>query len=131
MSGPQKLDLVKKSSLRLLVNNLREKDKVSIVVYAGAAGEVLPATPGSDRQKIREAIENLRQAVLQLVGQVFEAWYIKLLEKNFIKDGNNRIILCTDGDFNVGVSSSDELESLIESKRKNGCISHCAWLRNG
>lgn len=118
MSGPQKLDLVK-SSLRLLVNNLREKDKVSIVVYAGAAGEVLPATPGSDRQKIREAIENLSAGGSTAGGAGIQLAY-KIAEKNFIKDGNNRIILCTDGDFNVGVSSSDELESLIESKRKTG-----------
>jgi len=118
MSGPQKLDLVK-SSLRLLVNNLREKDKVSIVVYAGAAGEVLPATPGSDRQKIREAIENLSAGGSTAGGAGIQLAY-KIAEKNFINGGNNRIILCTDGDFNVGVSSSEDLESLIESKRKSG-----------
>lgn len=118
MSGPQKLDLVK-SSLRLLVNNLREKDKVSIVVYAGAAGEVLPATPGSDRQKIREAIENLSAGGSTAGGDGIQLAY-KIAEKNFIKGGNNRIILCSDGDFNVGVSSSEDLESLIESKRKTG-----------
>ena len=118
MWGPQKLDLVK-SSLRLLVNNLREKDKVSIVVYAGAAGEVLPATPGSDRQKIREAIEKLSAGGSTAGGEGIQLAY-KIAEKNFINGGNNRIILCTDGDFNVGVSSSEDLESLIESKRKSG-----------
>lgn len=118
MWGPQKLDLVK-SSLRLLVNNLREKDKVSIVVYAGAAGEVLPATPGSDRQKIREAIEKLSAGGSTAGGEGIQLAY-KIAEKNFINGGNNRIILCTDGDFNVGVSSSKDLESLIESKRKSG-----------
>lgn len=109
MWGPQKLDLVK-SSLRLLVNNLREKDKVSIVVYAGAAGEVLPATPGSDRQKIREAIEKLSAGGSTAGGEGIQLAY-KIAEKNFINGGNNRIILCTDGDFNVGVSSSEDMES--------------------
>lgn len=118
MYGATKLELVK-SSLKLLVNNLRGKDRVAIVVYAGAAGEVLPSTSGSDKQKITEAINNLTAGGSTAGGAGIQLAY-KIAEKNFIKDGNNRIILCTDGDFNVGVSSTTELESLIESKRKTG-----------
>jgi Ca-activated chloride channel homolog len=118
MQGRDRLDLVK-SSLKLLVNNLREKDRVAIVVYAGAAGVVLPSTAGGDKQKIMDAIENLSAGGSTAGGAGIQLAY-KIAEKNFAKDGNNRIILCTDGDFNVGVSSNYELESLIESKRKSG-----------
>ncbi len=118
MQGANRLDLVK-ASMKLLVNNLRDKDRVSIVVYAGAAGVVLPSTSGSDKQKILEAIENLSAGGSTAGGEGIQLAY-KIAEKNFVKDGNNRIVLCTDGDFNVGVSSNDELENLIESKRKSG-----------
>lgn len=118
MQGANRLELVK-SSLKLLTNNLREKDRVSIVVYAGAAGEILPSTPGNDRQKIKDAIDNLSAGGSTAGGAGIRLAY-KIAEKNFIKNGNNRIILCTDGDFNVGISSNAELESLIESKRKTG-----------
>jgi Ca-activated chloride channel family protein len=120
MEGPTRLDLVKKS-LKLLTNNLRENDCVAIVVYAGAAGEVLPSTSGSDRQKILDAIENLSAGGSTAGGAGIQLAY-KVAEKNFIKDGNNRIILCTDGDFNVGVSSVSKLEKLIEDKRKESNI---------
>lgn len=118
MGSPNKLDLVK-SSIKLLTNNLRTKDRVSIVVYAGAAGVVLPSTEGTDKQKILEAIENLQAGGSTAGGAGIELAY-KIAGKNFIPNGNNRIILCTDGDFNVGVSSTGELENLIESKRKTG-----------
>ncbi|MCD8167414.1 MAG: von Willebrand factor type A domain-containing protein [Bacteroides sp.] len=118
MWGPTRLDLVK-SSLKLLVNNLREKDQVAIVVYAGSAGEVLPSTSGSDKQKIREALDQLTAGGSTAGGAGIQLAY-KIAEKNFIKGGNNRIILCTDGDFNVGVSSKDGLERLIEEKRQTG-----------
>ena len=118
MQGRTRLDLVK-SSLKLLVNNLRDKDRVAIVVYAGAAGEVLPSTKGKDRQKILEALENLTAGGSTAGGEGIQLAY-KVAEKNFIPKGNNRIILCTDGDFNVGVSSTSELEKLIESKRETG-----------
>ena len=104
MWGPTRLDLVK-SSLKLLVNNLREKDKVAIVVYAGNASVKLESTPGSDKQKIRDAIDELTY---------------KVAKQNFLPKGNNRIILCSDGDFNVGVSSVEGLEQLIEKERKSG-----------
>lgn len=118
MYGPERLDLVK-SSLKLLVNNLRDKDKVAIVVYSGAAGEKLTSTPGSDKQKIREAIDELEAGGSTAGGEGIKLAY-KIAQKNFITGGNNRIILCTDGDFNVGVSSDQELEKLIEQKRKSG-----------
>jgi len=118
MFSPNRLPLVK-SSLKLLANNLRDNDMVSIVVYAGAAGEVLPATSGADKQKIIEALEALEAGGSTAGGAGIELAY-KVAQRNFIKGGNNRIILCTDGDFNVGVSSEKGLESLIEEKRKTG-----------
>jgi len=118
MYGATRLDLVK-SSLKLLVNNLREKDRVAIVVYAGAAGEVLPSTTGADSQKIKEALDNLTAGGSTAGGAGIQLAY-KIAKQNFIKGGNNRIILCTDGDFNVGVSSNGGLQSLIEEERKSG-----------
>jgi Ca-activated chloride channel family protein len=118
MSGPSRLGLVK-SSLKLLINNLREQDRVAIVVYAGSAGEVLPSTSGSDRQKIREALDKLEAGGSTAGGAGIQLAY-SIAAKNFIKGGNNRIILCTDGDFNVGISSNDDLTSLIEKERKSG-----------
>lgn len=118
MYGPERLDLVK-SSLKLLVNNLRDKDKVAIVVYAGAAGEKLASTPGSDKQKIREAIDGLEAGGSTAGGEGIKLAY-KIAKKNFIANANNRIILCSDGDFNVGISSEQELEKLIENERRTG-----------
>lgn len=118
MYGADKLPLVK-SSMKLLVNNLRPKDRVAIVAYAGAAGEVLPSTSASDKQKIMDALENLQAGGSTAGGAGIQLAY-KIAEKNLIKGGNNRVILCTDGDFNVGVSNSEGLESLIEDKRKSG-----------
>ncbi|MDR2914499.1 MAG: von Willebrand factor type A domain-containing protein [Tannerella sp.] len=118
MYGPTRLDLVK-SSLKLLVNNLRDEDRVAIVVYAGAAGQVLPSTPGSDKQKIKDALESLTAGGSTAGGAGIQLAY-KTARSNFIKEGNNRIILCTDGDFNVGVSSTTDLETLIENERKSG-----------
>lgn len=118
MDQPNKLPLVK-SSIKLLVNNLREKDCVAIVVYAGAAGVALESTKGTDKQKILEAIDHLQAGGSTAGGEGIQLAY-KIAEKNFIKGGNNRIVLCTDGDFNVGVSSENGLESLIEKKRNSG-----------
>lgn len=118
MYGAERLGLVK-SSLKLLVNNLRDKDKVAIVVYAGAAGEKLASTPGSDKQKIREAIDEL-EAGGSTAGAAGIKLAYQIAKKNFIAAGNNRVILCSDGDFNVGVSSEQELEKLIEEERKAG-----------
>ncbi|MFV0588519.1 YfbK domain-containing protein [Bacteroides reticulotermitis] len=118
MWGPNRLDLVK-SSLKLLVNNLRDKDKVAIVTYAGRAGVNLESTPGSDKQKIREAIDELTASGSTAGGEGILLAY-KMAKKNFMADGNNRIILCSDGDFNVGVSSAEGLEKLVEAERKSG-----------
>ena len=118
MGGANRLDLVK-SSLKLLVNNLRNKDKVAIVTYAGSAGVKLEATSGGDKQKIREAIDELTAGGSTAGGAGIHLAY-QIAKKNFISDGNNRIILCSDGDFNVGVSSAEGLEQLIEKERKSG-----------
>ena len=118
MWGANRLDLVK-SSLKLLVNNLRNKDKVAIVTYAGSAGVKLEATSGGDKQKIREAIDELTAGGSTAGGAGIHLAY-QIAKKNFISDGNNRIILCSDGDFNIGVSSAEGLEQLIEKERKSG-----------
>lgn len=123
MSSANKLPLVKQS-LNMLTNQLRNEDKVAIVVYAGAAGQVLSPTRGSNKDKIKEAINNLNSGGSTAGGAGIKLAY-ELAEKNFIKDGNNRVILATDGDFNVGVSSEKELEKLIESKRKTGIYLTC------
>lgn len=118
MDEPDKLPLVK-GSLKLLTDQLREKDRVAIVVYAGNAGLVLPSTPGSNKQKIKDAIDNLEAGGSTAGGQGLELAY-KIAAENFLPGGNNRVILSTDGDFNVGVSSDDALVSLIEKKRETG-----------
>ncbi len=118
MFGANKLPLVK-SSLKLLVNNLRDDDTVAIVVYAGAAGEVLSATSGGDKQKIREALDALEAGGSTAGGAGLQLAY-RIARRNFIEGGNNRVILCTDGDFNVGVSSTEGLEALVERERRRG-----------
>lgn len=118
MYGPDRLGLVK-SSLKLLINNLREEDRVAIVVYAGEAGVVLPSTSGNNKQKIREALDELTAGGSTAGGAGIRLAY-DIARRNYIEKGNNRVILCTDGDFNVGVSSSEGLESLIEKERKSG-----------
>lgn len=118
MYGPTRLDLVK-SSMNLLVNNLRAKDRVAIVVYASESGLKLASTPGSEKQKIKDVINSLGAGgSTNGAGGIQRAY--EVAEQNFIKGGNNRIILCTDGDFNVGVSSTNSLGDLIEQKRKSG-----------
>jgi Ca-activated chloride channel family protein len=118
MTSEDKLPLVK-SSMKLLIDQLREQDKVSIVVYAGMAGLVLPPTSGADKMKIKQAIDNLQAGGSTAGGQGIKLAYATA-KSNFIRRGNNRVILCTDGDFNVGVSSDDELERLIEKEREGG-----------
>lgn len=118
MSDHNKLPLVK-SSLALLADNLREEDKVSIVVYAGSSGLVLPATSGMHKHKILEALNSLHAGGSTAGGAGLKLAY-KVARENFVKGGNNRIILATDGDFNVGLSSNDAMESLIEKEREGG-----------
>ena len=118
MNEQNKLPLVK-TAFKLLTDQLREQDHVSIVVYAGAAGLVLPSTSGKDKNKIKDALENLSAGGSTAGGAGIELAY-KTAMDNFVKGGNNRVILATDGDFNVGVSSSEGLEKLVEAKRKSG-----------
>ncbi|HMT73318.1 MAG TPA: VWA domain-containing protein [Chitinophagaceae bacterium] len=118
MEDYNKLPLVK-ASMNMLVDKLRENDRVAIVVYAGNAGLVLPATSGNSKTKIKEAIDNLEAGGSTAGGEGIRLAY-KTAKENFIKNGNNRIILATDGDFNIGVSSDDELVRMIEQERKSG-----------
>lgn len=118
MNAENKLPLVK-SALNLLVNQLRPQDRVAIVVYAGAAGLVLPSTPGSEPQKIKDAISQLSAGGSTAGGAGIRLAY-QVAQENFRKDGNNRVILATDGDFNVGVSSDGAMQRLIEEKRESG-----------
>jgi Ca-activated chloride channel family protein len=116
MNSPAKLPLLK-SAMRLLVDQLRPEDRVSIVVYAGAAGLVLE--PTADKAQILEAINRLNAGGSTAGGAGIELAY-KTAQETFISDGNNRVILATDGDFNVGVSSDGALTRLIEQKRETG-----------
>jgi len=118
MSDQNKLPLLKQA-FKLLTDQLRAEDKVSIVVYAGAAGVVLPPTSGNNKFKIKEALDNLNAGGSTASGEGINLAY-QLAKENFLPKGNNRVILATDGDFNVGVSSEGELQRLIEEKRKGG-----------
>jgi Ca-activated chloride channel family protein len=118
MSSPDRLPLVQRS-LRLLVDQLGDRDRVAIVVYAGAAGLVLPSTRGSDRDRILDAIERLSAGGSTAGGAGLRLAY-EVARASHIRGGNNRVILATDGDFNVGVSSDAEMVRLIEEKREQG-----------
>jgi Ca-activated chloride channel family protein len=118
MDEPNKLPLVK-ASLTMLVNTLRPADRVAIVVYAGSAGLVLSSTSGDEKAKILEAIDRLEAGGSTAGGAGIKRAYDEAVA-NFIRGGNNRVILATDGDFNVGVSSDGELIRLIEDRRKTG-----------
>lgn len=118
MNSYNKLPLLV-SSLRLLTDNLRDQDKVAIVVYAGSSGLVLPSTSGDNKQAIKEALNKLSAGGSTAGGAGIKLAY-KVATENFIKGGNNRIILATDGDFNVGNSSDADMQTLIEEKRKSG-----------
>ncbi|MBX3470002.1 MAG: VWA domain-containing protein [Planctomycetes bacterium] len=123
MNTPERLPLVKQS-LRLLVEQLREQDRVAIVVYAGASGLVLPPTSGGDRGRILDAIERLQAGGSTNGGAGIQLAYRTAVEA-FVPGGVNRVILCTDGDFNVGARSPAELERLIEEKRRSGVFLTC------
>lgn len=120
MQGPGRLPLVKQS-LALLVNELREEDQVAIVVYAGAAGLALPPTPGSDKQRILAALDRLEAGGSTAGGAGIRLAY-DVARRHFVRGGNNRVILCTDGDFNVGASSDGALVDLIEQRRTEGAF---------
>jgi Ca-activated chloride channel family protein len=118
MGMQNKLPLLKRA-FKMLVNELRPHDRVAIVVYAGAAGKVLESTPGNEKRTIIESLEKLNAGGSTAGGEGLKLAY-KIAKKNFIEGGNNRIILATDGDFNVGISSTSEMERLIEKERENG-----------
>jgi Ca-activated chloride channel family protein len=118
MEAPNKLPLLKQA-FRILVNNLRPEDKVAMVVYAGAAGCVLESTPGSHKERILAALDMLEAGGSTAGGAGLELAY-RIAKENYIQSGNNRVILATDGDFNIGPSSDGEMTRLIEEKRKTG-----------
>ena len=118
MQSPDKLPLVKQA-FRALVKELRPEDRVAIVVYAGAAGLVLPPTSGSDQTTILEAIDRLEAGGSTAGGAGIRLAY-DVAREHFNREGNNRVILATDGDFNVGVSSDAEMVRLIEQRREEG-----------
>ncbi|MEW5676168.1 von Willebrand factor type A domain-containing protein [Flavobacterium enshiense] len=123
MNSQNRLPLLKES-MKVLVNQLRKEDKVAMVVYAGAAGLVLPPTSGAEKQTIINALDNLEAGGSTAGGAGIELAY-KTAQEHFIKDGNNRVVLATDGDFNVGASSDKDMETLIEEKRKSGVFLTC------
>ena len=118
MDQPNKLPLVK-SSLQRLVEELGENDRIAIVVYAGASGLVLPSTSCMNKAEILSAIDQLQAGGSTNGGAGIQLAYDTAV-KHFIKGGSNRVILATDGDFNVGISNRDELVKLIEAKRTSG-----------
>ena len=118
MNAPDKLPLLKQA-FKLLAAQLRPQDRVSLAVYAGAAGVVLPPTDGADQSKIIAALDSLSAGGSTAGGAGIQLAY-SLARQGFVQGGNNRVILATDGDFNVGVSSDGELVKLIEEERKSG-----------
>ena len=118
MQDANKLPLLKRS-LRALVETLAAKDRVAIVVYAGSSGLVLPPTEGAERERILKALDELEAGGSTNGAEGIQLAY-RTARENFVKAGNNRVILCTDGDFNVGVTSQSELVSLIEAERASG-----------
>lgn len=118
MNSPAKLPLLK-MAMKMLVKNLRAEDNIAITVYAGAAGLVLPSTPGNKKDRIIGALDKLQAGGSTAGGAGIRLAY-KTAKENFIKGGNNRVILATDGDFNVGASSDGQLVRMIEEKRKDG-----------
>ena len=117
MSSNNKLPLLK-NAFRLLLGELNEQDRIAIVAYAGSAGMVLPSTPASQKDRILSALKNLHAGGTTAGGAGIKLAY-KIAKENLISGGNNRVILATDGDFNVGVSSTSALVRLIEDKRKD------------
>ena len=123
MFSANKLPLLKES-MKVLVNQLRPEDKVSIVVYAGAAGLVLPPTSGNKKMTIIDALDKLQSGGSTAGGGGILLAY-KTAKEHFIKNGNNRVVLATDGDFNIGASSDNDMQRLIEEERKSGVFLTC------
>jgi Ca-activated chloride channel family protein len=129
MNSADKLGLLKKG-LGLLIDQLREEDRIAIVVYAGAAGVVLKSTKGDKKEEIKRVLNQLSAGGSTAGGAGIQLAY-KIAEKNFIEGGNNRILLATDGDFNVGTSSQKALVELIEEKRAGGVFLSVLGFGNG
>ncbi len=118
MNAPNKLPLLK-STMRMLVENLSERDRVAIAVYAGSSGLVLPSTSCERKDKIIGAIQRLKAGGSTAGGEGIELAYA-VAEQHFAPENVNRVILCTDGDFNVGITNRSQLTRLIEDKAKSG-----------
>lgn len=129
MRAPNKLPLLKKA-FRLMVNNMRDQDRVAIVVYAGSSGLVLPSTSGREKATIMAAIDAL-EAGGSTAGAAGIQLAYQLATENFIEEGNNRVILATDGDFNIGMSSNAAMVELIEQKRTSGVFLSVLGFGNG
>lgn len=118
MSSPDKLEILK-TGFKLMTDELRDNDKVAIVTYAGSASVLLQSTNGDEKAKIKRAIDKLGAGGSTAGAQGIITAY-EIATENFIPGGNNRIIIGSDGDFNVGPSTTDELTELIENKRESG-----------
>jgi len=118
MDAEDRLGILKKGFMQM-VEGLRSIDRVAIVTYAGSAGVLLPSTAGNKKDKIKEAIDQLNASGSTAGAEGINTAY-SIASENFVTDGNNRVILGTDGDFNVGVSSTEELIQLIKQKRESG-----------
>jgi Ca-activated chloride channel family protein len=129
MDMPNRLPLLK-AAFQLMVNNLRKQDTVSIVVYGGYVGVWLQPTSGAEKKKITKSIEEL-DASGNTPGEAAIRAAYKLAQKTFIKGGNNRIILATDGDFNIGQTSEKDLEDLISKERQTGVYLTCLGVGMG
>jgi Ca-activated chloride channel family protein len=129
MDMPNRLPLIK-SAFRLLVNNLRDKDSVSIVVYGGTTGVMLTTTSGCEKEKIIRAIDELEPGGFT-PGEAGIRLAYRMAQKHFIKGGNNRVILATDGDFNVGMQTEAELDELISQHRESGIYLTCLGVGMG
>jgi Ca-activated chloride channel family protein len=129
MDEPNKLPLVKKA-MRMLVNELDANDRVSIVVYAGAAGTVLEPTPGTEKGKILAAIDDLTPGGSTAGAEGIRQAY-QLARSSFVKNGVNRVILATDGDFNVGITDPNQLEDFVARERESGVTLTCLGFGTG
>ena len=123
MNEPNKLPLVKKA-LSMLVNQLTENDRVAIVVYAGAAGCVLPSITGAEKQTILSSLDHLNAGGSTNGGQGIQLAY-SIAKEHFIPGGANRVVLCTDGDFNVGVTGDDALVAMMQENAKSNIFLTC------
>lgn len=129
MDMPNRLPLLK-NGFKLLVKNLRAKDSISIVVYGGTVGVLLPTTGGNEKDSILKVIDSLQPGG-STPGESGIKLAYSVARNHFIKNGNNRIILATDGDFNVGLKTEDELDEMITQQKRNGIYLTCLGVGMG